>query len=137
MVLYPWSALSIAVLIAVAFSICSGRSAIRDLRDIYVAPISPNPALATCATEAYTKKNVVTDDEYINLFNDCVSKAGLQGEAEAFLSITQSAPSVSSDILMTSAQFAAARECARLAEISGLPEDAILARKQQCFNSTN
>jgi hypothetical protein len=136
MVLYFGSALAIAAVIIIVLPSCNGRSAIRDLRDIYVAPVSPNPAFAACASEAYAKKNMVTDDEYMTLFNDCISKAGVQGDAEDFFRMTQSAPIVSSDMLMSSAQFAEARECARLAEISGLPEDAILSKKQECFNST-
>jgi hypothetical protein len=131
-----YTAFLAALLIATVFSVSYGRSAERDLRDTYVPQMSLDPTLAACTSKAYSEKNTVTDEDYLDIFNSCVADAGIQDVSESFLKITQSAPAVEAGRALTAADFAAARDCAYQADISGLPEADILDRKQQCFNLT-
>jgi hypothetical protein len=131
-----YTAFLAALLIATVFTASNARSAERDLRDTYVPQMFLDPTLAACTSKAYSKKSTVTDEDYMDIFNSCVAEAGIQEVSESFLKITQSAPAVDAGRAVTAADFAAARDCAYLADISGLPEADIIDRKQQCFNLT-
>jgi hypothetical protein len=134
MTLHLYTALLVTLIFATVFGASNGRSAERDLRDTYIPQMSLDPALAACTSKAYAKKSTVTDEDYMDMFNSCVAEAGIQEVSEGFLKNTQSAPAVDAGRAVTAADFAAARNCAYLADISGLPEADIRDRRQQCFN---